>query len=288
MKKRTVAFLDASILIARTLRDQDMKARVNSQLSSYGLKVSGTVALQEFKRRVLKDVAYLLTKLDKTKSYMATLNFIGNVLPIQLLRKQRICLLVLHSILPGSTDEELTERARRYCRTLLVHGEATVTNSLDSILPGIQCYWARIPVREKKKYVSYELSETRCSKSRGQCQIGIILLQTKKETCAGLLGFLNSLPPERMTSELTNAREFLTKVLMAESPSEICAEDPCLKVGDALSALESEGIRDFYTMNYKESQAFCDFFQQDLTIRPNNPSHDEEVYPYSSRPWPTP
>lgn len=287
MSQNAIVFIDSSIQVSRTIREAAMKARIAAWLSRYRLKVTGTVAIQEFKNRVLRDLAYLLTKLNQTDSYQRSLEYVTNVLPKQHQRKQRICLTVLHNILPGRSDQELTERARLYIRTLLVHGENELRRQMDSVVPGIDCYWAKVPVREKKRYVTYDLGERQCSKTKNLCQVGSAL-QSKRAVCENLLRFLQSLPPERMTSELQSAHDLLNRIVNGTALQNIHQEEPCLKAGDLLLALESEGVPDFYTMNYRESQAYCDFLQQSLTIRPNNPSNNEHTHLQSSKPWPNP
>ena len=287
MEEKPIVFVDTSIQVARLLREPEMKARIKTWLSQYKLKISSTVALQEFKRRVLRDLFYLLTKLNQTKSYRKALNYITSVLPSFYARKRQICLLALHNIMPGASDEELTERARLYLRTLLVTGEKRFRSDFDSILEGINCYWAKTPVREIRRYATYDFGDTKCSKSRGLCQVGTSL-GAKLATCRRLHRFLENLPAKRQTAELAKAQGFLRKVVNAANLENIQEEEPCLAVGDLLIALESEGIPDFYTMNFKESQAFCDFLDQALAVRPNNPVRDEQIFTTSSKPWPDP
>ena len=277
-------FLDTSVQIARLLRQQ-MKQPIETCVSKYRRKASGTIALQEFKRRVLKEAAYLLTKLNSTKSYAVTLEYVTTVLPRMQERKRTICQLLLQTILHNRSDEELTERARLYLRTFLMHGEKQFLRFVDEIVPRENCYLAKLPVQEKKRYVSYAI-ETKCSKTGGKCPIGNFL-QQKKETCLKLFQFLSQLPPERLTTELEKARDLLEK---AASNALFAAdrEEPCLKYGDLLLCLESEGWPAFYTMNYKESQAFADFLGQELVIRPNNPANQEETHRSSAKPWPAP
>jgi hypothetical protein len=167
MPDRTAAFVDTSIEIARRVRERAMKNKIRAWLENYPLKISSVVVLQEFKNRVLRDVAYLLAKLHKTGSYLTTLDYITNVLPAQQHRKMRICVPVLHGLLPGASDGELTERALLYCRTLLLHGEAQFVRQVDTLLRRIDCYWAKIPVAEKKRYVSYDFGGKRCDASKG-------------------------------------------------------------------------------------------------------------------------
>ncbi len=99
---------------------------------------------------------------------------------------------------------------------------------------------------------------------------------------------MENLPAKRKTPELAKAEGFLRKVVNAANLENIQEEEPCLAVGDLLIALESEGIPDFYTMNFKVSQAFCDFLDQALAVRPNNPVRDEQIFTTSSKPWPDP
>jgi len=283
----TVVFLDTSIQIARMLREQEMRARIVAWTARYRLKVTGSIAVHEFRNRVLRDTAYLLTKLNKFNSYQRTLDHVTNVLPRQMERRRRICLPILHRLIFGASDAELTERARRYCRSLLIYGEARFLQGVDSTGPGIGCYLAQVPVREKRRYERYEFPDQRCSKSLGQCTLPRSL-EGKIELCGRLLQFLDGLPPARLTGELNRARTFLRLVVSGEPPERLFREDPCLQVGDLLLAVESERVSDVYTMNYSESQAYCDILGQDLTVRPNNPEAAERHYRQAEKPWPLP
>jgi len=272
-------FLDTSVQIARLLRPQ-MKEPIETCVSKYRRRASGTVALQEFKRRILKEAAYLLTKLNQTNSYTATLEYVTAVLPKMQERKRMICQLLLHKVLSDRSDEELTERARFYLRTILMTGEQLFVRYIDEIVPLQNCYLARLPVQEKRRYASYTI-ETKCSRTKGKCPVASFL-QQKKETCLRLLAFLDQLPKERLTSELQKARELVEKVAN-NTLNAADREEPCLKYGDLLLCLESEGWPAFYTMNYRESQAFADFLGQELLIRPNNPANQDQIPRWSPK-----
>jgi hypothetical protein len=283
---RDAVFADSSVQIARTIREPAMRARINAWLAQYKLKISGLVAIQEFKNRVLRDIAYLLDKLHKTGSYRDTLDYVTNVLPRPQERKRNICVTALHRILEGRPDGELTERARLYLRTLLMHGTNQVVAQLDYVAPTISCYWALVPVQERRRYVSYDLGYKFCSKSNRQCQIGVSLA-AKQDVCVELLNFLTALPADRTTGELGSAASFLERIVNGNALANIFAEEPCWTAGDLLLALSSERVPAFYTMNYRESQAYCDFFNQDLSVRPNDPAQDERTFPKDTKPWPT-
>ena len=263
-----------------------MQSRIALWLSRFSKRVSSSVALQEFKRRVLRELVYLLSKLDQTRSYQTTLSHATSVLPAQQHRKMRICVPLLHQVLLGASDEELTERARRYFHFLLLNGERQFLQGLDSILPGVNCFWARAPIAEKTRYKRYQMGDTRCSKTKKQCDIGKELTRVLP-ICRELHEFLVALPADRLTTELKNAREFLDRVVNGSALDQIHDEDACLNFGDLLIAIESASVKQFYTMNYRESQAFCEFFEQTLTVRPNNPAADEVTHTVESKPWPT-
>jgi len=264
-----------------------MRDRISLELSKFDKRVSSSVPLQEFKRRVLHELVYLLAKLDQTQSYQKTLDHVTSVVPQQQNRKIRICLPLLHQLLPGETDAELTERARRYFRFLLMNGEKQFLIGLDSMLAGLKCFWSRAEIVEKRRYKKYVLTGTRCSKTNGKCEIGEELHRVIA-VCKALHEFLVALPNDRMTAELKNARDFLDRLVNGTALSQIHGEDACLKCGDLLIAIESASVQNFYTMNYRESQAFCDFFNQNLTVRPNNPANPDLVHTVSSKPWPIP
>jgi hypothetical protein len=279
-------FVDSSVQISNKIREPAMQDKIRAWLARYDKRFSSTVALQEFKRRVLRELVYLLGSLEQTRSYQKTLAHISNVLPQGQIRKQRICVSLLHQILPGASDEELTDRSRRYFRTLLMTGESQFNSEFDAVLPGVGCFLATSPVAiEKQRYKRYQLGNVHCSKTKKQCRIADALSDMLPR-CKALHEFLVALPPGRLTPELEKAREFLGRVVNAPDLQKIHDEDACLKVGDLLIALESASIENFYTMNYRESQAYCDFLNQNLAVRPNNPSSAELTYDRSTKPWP--
>lgn len=236
----------------------------------------------------LKDLAYLLVKLDQTGSYQRTLDHVTSVLPSLQQRKKAICLPVLHLLIqPHASDQELTERARLYLRALIVNGEKDFAQTFDSVVKGMDCYWAKYPIREKKRYKEYDFGDTKCSKTKNLCQVKIALEGMTAEL-RNLLDFLNGLPANRSTRELESARTFLDGIINQDGIRNVHSEDPCLRFGDLLIALESKTIPAFYTMNYRESQAYCDVQGQELAIRPNDPGKNEEVHSQGSKPWPNP
>ncbi len=279
-------FLDTSIQIDRFLREVQMKRAIDATLSHFDIKVTSRVVQQEFKRRVLSEALYLLNQLNDTNSYQATLAHVTNVLTKHHDRKQKICLNLLQSCLPGASDEELTERARRYLRVFLVHGQESFQSSVDSVVYGTGCYWSTQPIVEEKRYEKYAMGPHKCSRSKGRCPVGQFL-EGKSDQCKALLSFLESLPAEKKTDELTEMGNFI-RVFLKDGSASIDKSEPCLKVGDLLIAFESEGFQNFFTKNYKESQVLCDFTGQNLLIRPNNPATKHIFCEADAKPWEIP
>jgi len=263
-----------------------MRQTIDRGLSKFTKRVSSSVPYQEFKRRLLHELVYLLAKLEQTQSYQTTLSHVTSLIPQQQQRKMRVCLPLLHNVLPGASDAELTERARRYFRVLLTTGEEQFKHGLDALLPGVNCFWSRASIVERRRYKRYDIGGSRCSKTRKKCEIGRELTRVLP-ACKELHKFLCALPANRMTVELENARDFLDRILNGAALNQIHDEDACLKFGDLLIAIESASVANFYTMNYRESQAFCDFFNQTLTVRPNNPTNPDVTHTVTSKPWPT-
>jgi len=278
--KGNAVFLDTTIQIARFFREKELKDKINKRLSEYSITVTSSVVLQEFKRRILSEAIYLLNQLNDKGSYQAVSRHISNVLlhPGHH-RKQQICLQLLHTIFEKEnspiTDEDLTERAKSYLRTLLKHGIGFFLKKVDHLLEGTNCYLSQKRIVEKEPYKRYELVGGKsCSGTNGKCEIVQFLVDNHGK-CKLLLEFLKKYPSNETTDEIKNSINFLDKFI--EGQSDIRNDDPCLTVGDLLIALESAPIPVFYTMNYQESKFFCKFLEQTLIIRPNSPQKDDKI-----------
>ena len=279
MPSGTAIFTDTSIEIARLLREPEMKKAIEQRLASYDITVSSPVVIQEFKRRVITEAVYLINLLNAKGSYEKVKRHVTNVLPAQWNRKRQICLGMLDEIFENKDDVELTERAKRYLRTLTKYGISLLKRNIGHIVSGSGCYLSTYPVKEKKPY-KYDLGKKRCSEVYSLCPVADFLKE-KLELCKRLLKSLSSLPNK--TKELENACDFLQNFIV--NTDIVHQKDPCLSVGDLLIALESYSIPNFYTMNYKESKVFCDILDQNLIIRPNNPNSSETTYSNNSKPW---
>lgn len=281
MPSGNAIFIDTSIQIAKLLRGPEIKKAIEQRLASYSITVSSPVVIQEFKRRVIGEAIYLLNQLNDKGSYEKVLRHVVSVLPPQWYRKRQICLEMLTKIFENKGDDEITERAKRYLRTLIKFGVSTLKANTGHVVNGTCCYLSHYPIKEKKPYKHYDLGKKKCSKVLSLCPVADFLKE-KIELCKQLLKTLSNL--ENKTEELEASCKFLQKFI-ANPDVDHQTEDLCSSVGDLLIALESHDIPDFYTMNYKESKFYCDMLNQNLIVRTNNPDSPDVVYSNISKPW---
>jgi hypothetical protein len=285
--KSAPVFLDTSIQVARMVHGPQTKARIRQRLEGYGQTVTGLVCRQEFKRRLIQEADYLLRFLQQYQSFDEVQHHLIRY-PARWpkdLRKKNICLQMLTQV-HGGTDEVRTERARLYLRSLLVAGLQRFDQSVEMVRQDSGCGCARAEVREKQPFRKYDLGVKHCSRLKaGEC--GVVAFLTRHASArAKVLEKLQAIPVEEKSAELKNAEAFLGQ--LANNPERAPAEDPCLKVGDLLIALESVGIEDFYTLNSAESQHLCRALAQTLIVCPIDPRQPEGVYDKNAKEWQLP
>ena len=276
-------FLDTSIVIRRDLGTKEIKERIKERVSHYDACVTGLVVRQEYKRRLLAEAQYLLRQLHEKKSLTELHDHVLNVLPPQQERKRKIALGLIAKFFPTAEEPERTERFRRTLRTLLRIGLRQFDETFDRVLWDSGCSCAKFPVIEKIPYKRYDLGPTKCSKTGGACGIGDFF-KSRETECKAILARLKELPPEKKSTQLKAIETGLEHVL--KNPTTAPNLDPCLSVGDLVIALESNGIRTFYTLNSKESQHLSRALDQDLVIRPNDPAKAEITHLHTDSVWP--
>lgn len=281
-RKGTAVFLDASIQIARAIREEAQRDRIAERIRLYDISVTSLVVKQEFKRRLLGDAQYLLNLLNRKNSYEAVRAHVTNVLPKQQNRKRTICLNLLAQAYHGRDDADLTERARRMLRAFML----TALDAFDKVghlIKDSGCACASYPVTEVKPYKRYQFGPNKCSVLGGVCGV-VAFLKDQEANLSAILQKLQGIPDQEKSPELRKAEDFIRKAL--DDPEQAQAEDPCLTVGDLMIALESVKIPHFYTMNGKESQHLCKALGQTLIVRRNNPEHDDVVCQSADANWP--
>ena len=283
MSRGTAAFLDTSIQIARVVHSPETKKRIAARVEGFDFSITSDVVRQEFKRRLLKEAQYLLNQLDKRQSYVKVLRHVIDVLPPQQGRKRNICLELLGTILEDASDEELTERSRRYLRTLLRVGLGDFDATVDHVVRDAECACAKYPVEERVAYKRYEFGPDKCSRTGDTCGI-MRFITSRRDDVERILATLRQIPNDEKSDELRRGEEFLEAVLA--DPSTAKSMEPCLYVGDILIALESAGVPTFYTLNGKESQHLCRALGQNLIVRPKNPKHEDVFCLHAAPEWP--
>lgn len=278
-------FLDTSVAIARVVHGPDMKRRITARLSEYNAKVISLVVRQEFKRRLLKEAQYLLSQLNDKGSYQRVLRHVTSVLGSWKDRKRNICLETLVLIYEDKhgkalSDKELTERAKRTLRSLIRTGLNDLRSIAENEVQDSDCACAQCPIVEKTKYKKFDFGPDECNKAQSACGIPEFLKSNEPEL-REIAAHLDKLSVK--TEELKRASSFIDHVI--PDFDRALLQNPCLTVGDLIIALESKGIKTFYTLNHKESIHLARVLNQNLIVRPKNPEHDDKVYLTSDSNW---
>lgn len=141
-------FLDTSIQIARQVHGPQTKAAIKKRISQHAKHISSLVVRQEFKRRLLKEAAYLLNLLHRYKSFDEVNQHVIQLFGRWHQRKRTLCLQTLAQVHEGS-DAERTERFRLYLRSLLVLGLRRFDQSVDEVRTDSGCGCAQQAIIEK-------------------------------------------------------------------------------------------------------------------------------------------
>jgi len=285
--KQDPVFVDTSIQIAQVVHGPQTKKRIRARLDRHQQTVTGLVVRQEFKRRLLKEAEYLLRLLHRYKSFDEVNQHVIRLFgpwPGQA-RKRNICLQTLAQLHTGGTDKERAERLQLYLRSLLVAGLKRFDQRVDVVRKDSGCGCARIDVTEKVPLRKYDLGPERCSLLKSSTCGVVSFLKNRADVRAKLWRYLKSLPDSQKTGELRNAEVFLAR--MDGATEKAAEQEPCLKIGDLLIALESAGIPHFYTLNSAESQHLCRPLGQTLVVRPVDPSKEDVLCSKDDATWPT-
>jgi hypothetical protein len=276
-------FLDTSIQIARQVHGPRTKAAIYQRLAQHSKHITSLVVRQEFKRRLLKEAAYLLSLLHHYGSFDEVDQRVIRLFGPWHQRKRTICLQTLRQI-HESTDAERTKRLRLYLRSLLVLGLRRFDQSVDEVRKDTGCACAQQHVVEKVQLRRYEFGTDKCSQTKaGACGIQKFLA-SRPELTSKFSQYLRAVPTDKKSAEILKAEKFLTKVI--DDPARASKEDPCLTVGDLLIALESAGISHFLTLNSAESQHLCRVLGQTLIVHPVDPAKTEVICHAHDEHWP--
>ena len=275
-------FLDTSIQIARHVHGPQTKAALKKRLSQHSKHVTSLVVRQEYKRRLLKEAAYLLGLLHRYGSFDEVNQHVIRLFGTWHARKRAICLQTLAQVHEVS-DAERTERLQLILRSLLVTGLRRFDQTVDELRTDSGCACAQQDIVEKIQLRRYEFGTDKCSQAEpGMCGIREFF-ENRMELASKIAQYFRAIPPEKKSAEIQNAEKFLAKIA---NDSAKATEEPCLKVGDLLIAMESAGISHFLTLNSTESQHFCRVLGQTLIVHPVDPTKKETICRADDEQWP--
>lgn len=276
-------FVDTSIQIARKAHRPEIKASIAARLAQHKDVRSGLVVRQEFKRRLLKEAAYLLRQLEERNSYEKVRRHVQGLQP-QLLRKMKIGLDLLATVDEADDDDDRSDRMRLMLRDLIANGVKVSEAHLSFVNMASGCACAKQPIIERKPF-HYDFGSDKCSKYGDRCGVQGFL-ESNRPLLALIHKTIAELPsegPDRRTGELARAMEFIGAFL--NNPASVSERNPCLEVGDLLIALETVGSATMYTMNLAESRHLARILGQSLVFRHPNSDRAECQWAAGSSEW---
>lgn len=275
-------FLDTSVQIARLVHAPSIKRRIKARLQEFRLTVTSLVVRQEFKRRLLKEAKYLLEQLKRHGSLIAVLRHVTDVLPPQQARKRNICLETLITIFEHESDSDQTERAEIFLSQLVRNGLEEFDDLVDHVIQKSGCACGKVSIRFSRGGHA-DFGSDKCSQMGEMCGICHFVADSS-ELIHRIQSTLNQVSNDCKTDEIRQSESFLSTAI--GDPISVQSLNPCLKSGDAVIAMESNGIPTFLTLNGKESQHFCRALSQTLIVTSSNPERNDVVCKNSDETWP--
>lgn len=273
-------FIDTSILVSYFLRTNPKRQQIANQLQGKNV-ITCSVVLYEYKRRVLKEAEYLITLFNKKQTVAEVKDHLINVLLPVHSRKQKISLNILERVLGHLPPDEQKERAISLLHIFMIRARRSIEKFIDEERNMVGCECARHWLTVIRPYEKYDLGPMKCKKVKDQCGF-VDYLNSNREMISSLRVFLEA-KKDGLSEEMMAVLEFLeaTQTGFQTAPD----FDPCNKLGDFLIALDSKDTMDMYTMNYKESRFFCEFFNQNMILSYPDPLKDDRTFSHHDLPW---
>lgn len=285
--EREAVFLDTTIQVDRILGSRAHQQKIEARLRRYRHTVTSLVVQQEFRRRVLGDAIYLL-KCFKSRRLISEV-----ILQVQRLgasraqardrRRQAVCqglLAYLNRLCDGDSEEERSERAARALRSLVKTAVKDLFEKrTGTVLSHSKCKCALQPIRTRGE--SLDLGHDNCD-GWGGCET-TELLESRRAEVQRIVEQLMALDGSQLTPELRQSLDFANRFLA--DPQSVRNELFCKRYGDLIIALESAGVPEFYTKNYRESQHLARALDQRLIVLPHHPDDPEREWPTAEGAW---
>ena len=264
----TEVFLDTSIHCSR-LKGSLFRERISRVFRLFKWKATCTYTKVEYGNVVLAQAEYYLCKIDDCGSLGETLDFIGNVLPHKLHPKKVVWAFNLLTRHYGADEAERTERARLYLRRLMKLGTAFVEESCDRPLQnGTDCYWAKCGVH-KRRDGSLQWRSPVCKRDRKKCRLDDFFTENR-DLFQQIKTAIDALPDKGKSQQLRDFSEVIDEAL--RDPAILLDyRAGCLRLADAIIAVESSGYGSMFSQNRKESQLLTSVLGQAFYYLPPNP-----------------
>ena len=260
-------FLDTSIHCSR-LKGSLFHERIEQVLGLFQWTCTSTYTKVEFGNVVLAQAEYFLGKLEDLNSLEATLDFIGNVLPHRLHpAKVTWSFNLLWQL--GQDDPECTERAKLSLRRLMKLGVGFVEERCDRPLrDGTECYWAKRGVH-KRRDGRLEWQAPKCERKRKRCRIDEFF-SANKEKFERIKNSIDTLDENAKTTQLRDFSSLIGEAL--QDPGVLLNYRSGRKrLADAIIAVDSDGYKNLFSQNIKESEVLTAALAQNFYYLPPNP-----------------
>ena len=263
----TEVFLDTSIHCSR-LKGSLFQERISRVCRLFDWKATCTYTKVEYGNVVLAQAEYYLRRIDEDGSLEKTLDFIGNVLPHQLHPKKVVWSFNLLKKHYGANEAECTERARLYLRRLMKLGCAFVEESCDRPLQnGTGCYWAKYGVHKRRDGRLVWRSPV-CKRDRKKCRLDDFFTENG-ELFRQIKAAIDALPDEDKSRQLRDFSIVIDEAL--RNPTILLDyRAGCLRLADAIIAVESSGYKSMFSQNHKESKLLTSVLGQAFYYLPPN------------------
>ncbi|HAW32799.1 MAG TPA: hypothetical protein DCY03_32615 [Planctomycetaceae bacterium] len=268
-------FLDTSIHLSK-FKGTIFKERIETVLRFFNWKSTCTYTKVEFGNNLLAAAQYNITKIEKYNSLERSLDFIFNTLPHKFHGNTVIWTFNLLKDRMGGNDEEATERALLYLRTIMKVGVKFVDELCDSpIMDETCCYWAKRGVIKKDN--QYRWESPKCKRSQKRCHLDDFFLKNLK-TFKKIKSAIDSLPDtdQKKTKQLKDFSEIIEK---AETDPGFLLDykSGCKRLADAIIAVESMGFKNMFSQNIAESELLTDVLGQVFYYLPASDQNELQV-----------
>ena len=268
-------FLDSSIVISRQ-KGARFRGAIDAHLGEFPFVGTSSYAKTEYGNVVLSNASLCLRKIAQYGSLAKAQEWFANCVPYQRggWKTWGFNLLTKHF---GRNEAEMTERARLMLQTMLRLGTKFVDQTVDCVVDGTGCAYARQRATKSKKGPRWPIPK--CKQKQPLCSIVQFFVQNRAlfERIRDRVGNVTA---EDMTDQLKNFRTTIGKA--CANPCILQDYKNCKRLADAIIAVDSKGWSHFFTQNIKESRVLCDELQQCLHYLP--PNFDKDIQQYDFRP----